>query len=53
VVVRLGNPPDSPRLALHVAGWDAVEVLLKNGKKIRIGTDEPEKLSVAIDRAIG
>jgi hypothetical protein len=35
----------------NVAGWEAVEVLLKNGKKIRIGTDEPEKLSLAIDRA--
>jgi len=35
----------------NVAGWDAVEVLLKNGKKIRIGTDEPDQLSVAIVRA--
>jgi hypothetical protein len=36
----------------NVAGWEAVEILLKSGKKIRIGTDEPEKLSLAIDRAI-
>jgi hypothetical protein len=36
----------------NVAGWDAVEVLLKSGKKIRIGTDEPEKLYAAISRAI-
>ena len=35
----------------NVAGWVAVELPLKNGKKVRIGTDEPDHLSVAIDRA--
>lgn len=43
----------TPHGWLHnVAGLDAVEILLKNGRKIRIGTDEPEKLSMVIERAI-
>lgn len=32
----------------NVAGLDAVELTLKNGKRVRIGTDEPEKLAEAI-----
>ncbi len=28
----------------NVSGFDAVEILLKNGKRYRIGTDEPKKL---------
>jgi hypothetical protein len=36
----------------NIAGYDAVELTFKNGKKARIGTDEPEKLAAAIQTAI-
>lgn len=36
----------------NVAGSGAVEILLVSGKKVRIGTDEPEILAGAISRAI-
>lgn len=36
----------------NVAGRHAVEVLLRSGKKVRIGTDEPDALAGAISRAI-
>lgn len=36
----------------NVAGSGAVEILLVSGKKVRIGTDEPEQLAGAINRAI-
>lgn len=44
------------RLAPHgwlynVSGLDAVELTLKNGKKVRVGTDEPKTLVRAIQRA--
>jgi hypothetical protein len=32
----------------NVSGFDAVEITLKNGKRYRIGTDEPKKLEQAI-----
>lgn len=32
----------------NVSGFDAVEIVMKNGKKYRIGTDEPQKLQNAI-----
>lgn len=35
----------------NVAGFDAVEVELANGKKFRVGTDEPEELIRAIRSA--
>lgn len=34
-----------------VSGYSAVELEMKNGKYYRIGTDEPEKLIEALDRA--
>ena len=37
----------------NIAGFDAVEITLKNGKKNWLGTDEPEKLTSAINREIG
>lgn len=37
----------------NIAGLDAVELTFKNGKKTRIGTDEPEKLAEAVHEAIG
>ncbi len=37
----------------NVAGLDAVELTHKNGKKTRIGTDEPKKLLTAIEAALG
>ncbi|KKT82285.1 MAG: hypothetical protein A3B07_02310 [Candidatus Yonathbacteria bacterium RIFCSPLOWO2_01_FULL_43_27] len=36
----------------NVSGFDAVEINMKNGNVYRIGTDEPERLEVAIKRAI-
>ncbi|OPX72305.1 MAG: hypothetical protein A4E40_00960 [Methanoregulaceae archaeon PtaU1.Bin059] len=35
----------------NVAGLEAVEVTLVSGKKFRIGTDEPEQLKRAIEKA--
>lgn len=32
----------------NVSGMDAVEIEFENGKKVRIGTDEPENLAQAI-----
>lgn len=36
----------------NIAGFDSVEILFKNGKKARIGTDEPQKLAEAITQTI-
>lgn len=36
----------------NVSGFDAVEIIMKSGKKYRIGTDEPEKLEEAILQSI-
>ena len=36
----------------NVAGLDAVELTHKNGKKTRIGTDEPKKLLAAIEAGL-
>ncbi len=36
----------------NVSGFDAVEIKMKNGKVYRIGTDEPEKLEVALKQAV-
>lgn len=36
----------------NVAGLDAVEIVLSNGKKVRVGTDEPKTLTEAILQAI-
>lgn len=36
----------------NIAGLDAVELTFKNGKKTRIGTDEPGKLTAAIESAL-
>lgn len=32
----------------NVAGWDAVEITLTSGKRLRLGTDEPRRLAQAI-----
>lgn len=37
----------------NVSGLDAVEVLLADGRRTRIGTDEPRELAAAIHQAIG
>jgi hypothetical protein len=36
----------------NVSGFDAVEIHMRSGKKYRIGTDEPEALSSAVNDAI-
>ena len=33
----------------NVSGFDAVEIIMKNGKIYRIGTDEPKKLEQSIN----
>lgn len=37
----------------NVSGWEAVEIALASGKRLRLGTDEPNKLARAIRAAIG
>lgn len=37
----------------NVSGFSAVELVLKKGKRIRIGTDEPEALCRAIEKVVG
>jgi hypothetical protein len=37
----------------NVSGFDAVEVGLEGGKRLRIGTDEPRELERAVRRAAG
>ncbi len=36
----------------NVSGYDSVEIHLKNGRKARIGTDEPNRLLAAIEAAL-
>ena len=36
----------------NISGFDAVEIIMRNGKIYRIGTDEPEKLETAIKQVI-
>jgi hypothetical protein len=37
----------------NVAGFDAVEITMRSGRKNRIGTDQPRELAEAIQKAIG
>lgn len=42
-----------PRMWIYnVSGFDAVEIVMKDGKVYRIGTDEPSKLESAIKQAM-
>jgi len=36
----------------NISGFDAVEIIMRNGKIYRIGTDIPEELGTAIRRVI-
>ena len=36
----------------NISGFNAVEIIMKNGKIYRIGTDEPERLETAIKQAV-
>lgn len=36
----------------NVSGFDAVEIVMRDGKVYRIGTDNPNELEVALKRAI-
>lgn len=36
----------------NVSGFDAIEMVMKNGKRYRIGTDQPEELEQAILQSI-
>ncbi len=42
-----------PMWLFNVSGFDAVEITMKNGKKFRVGTDEPGKLEEAIGLVTG
>ena len=43
----------SPKMWIYsVSGFHAVEVILNNGKRYRIGTDEPKQLEEAIKQVI-
>ena len=37
----------------NVSGLDAMEVTLESGKRVRIGTDRPQELEIAIRRSVG
>ena len=39
-------------LIYNISGFNAVEIIMKNGKIYRIGTNEPEKLEQAISQSI-
>lgn len=42
-----------PRMWVYnVSGFDAVEIIMTNGKIYRIGTDVPDELEVAIEQAL-
>jgi len=42
-----------PRMWIYnVSGFDAVEIIMKSGKRYRIGTDQPEELDQAILQSI-
>jgi len=36
----------------NVSGLDAVEIVMRSGRRYRIGTDEPQALAAAVKRAI-
>lgn len=44
--------PKPPTWIFNVSGFAAVELIMKNGKRFRIGTDEPRLLQQALERAI-
>ena len=35
----------------NVSGWDAVAITLRNGRRVSLGTDQPEELCAAIRRS--
>jgi hypothetical protein len=37
----------------NVSGFDAVELALKNGRKLRVGTDDARQLSAILDTVLG
>ena len=48
MVVQFRYSLDTTRLVWNISGLDAVELTYHNGKKFRIGTDEPEALLEAL-----
>jgi len=48
MVVQLWYSLDSTWLVWNISGLDAVELTYCDGKKFRIGTDEPEALLEAL-----
>ena len=36
----------------NIAGFDAIELILKTGKRVRIGTDQPAELAAAVNSAL-
>jgi hypothetical protein len=37
----------------NVSGFDAVELTMKNGRKLRLGTDDAEQLNAILSRVLG
>ena len=36
----------------NISGFDAVEIIMKNGRVYRLGTDEPKKLELAVSQSL-
>lgn len=49
-MMGFGRPPSNPTYG--ISGLDAVDLDLRNGSSIRIGTDEPDKLAKVIEDAM-
>lgn len=37
----------------HGSGWEAVEITLASGQRLRLGTDEPQRLALVLRAAMG
>ena len=44
----LGHPPDAEGWLYNVSGMEAVEIALRSGKMLRIGSDEASVLADAL-----
>ena len=52
VVVWLGHSSDAVWLAYNVSGFDAVAIMLRDGRKFALGTDDSHGLTTAIRAGI-
>lgn len=49
-MMGFGRPPSNPTYG--ISGLDAIELDLRNGSSIRIGTDEPDELARVVEDAM-